>query len=315
MSENNLHEMKKIPIILSLFFSVLSVFADKMMTDPQEGTGESFEAAVPDGLKFNESDSCRLDSIAYLVERARFGEPWAYEALGDCYRYGKGGVEQSLFKALIYYQLSGKSRDAMTHRLIEDKPLDLLALVYKLMDRMEDSDKEGILSIVDTLNNEGYHHADVLRTFLGNTSSENLSSLLQSNIMSHEVGTDETFFTVFGYVVHNDSPAFIKENDTLLTEISPKFPYFYNRLALKLLNADSEEMDSIQYAEKQDKAIDFLTKADKEAFLSREGAKILYDYYNSEFEAGRMAVDMKDMERLATLAELAKSKKFIFTDN
>lgn len=315
MSENNLHEMKKIPIILSLFFSVLSVFADKMMTGPQESTGESFEAAVPDGLKFNESDSCRRDSIAYLVERARFGEPWAYEALGDCYRYGKGGVEQSLFKALIYYQLSGKSIDAMTHRLIEDKPLDLLALVYELMDRMEDSDKEGILSIVDTLNNEGYHHADVLRTFLGNTSSENLSSLLQSNIMSHEVGTDETFFTVFGYVVHNDSPAFIKENDTLLTEISPKFPYFYNRLALKLLNADSEEMDSIQYAQKQDKAIDFLTKADKEAFLSREGAKILYDYYNSEFEAGRMAVDMKDMERLATLAELAKSKKFIFTDN
>lgn len=307
--------MKKIPIILSLFFSVLSVFADKMMAEPQEGTGESFEAAVPDGLKFNESDSCRLDSIAYLVERARFGEPWAYEALGDCYRYGKGGVEQSLFKALIYYQLSGKSIDAMTHRLIEDKPLDLLALVYELMDRMEDSDKEGILSIVDTLNNEGYHHADVLRTFLGNTSSENLSSLLQSNIMSHEVGTDETFFTVFGYVVHNDSPAFIIENDTLLTEISPKFPYFYNRLALKLLNADSEEMDSIQYAENQDKAIDFLTKADKEAFLSREGAKILYDYYNSEFEAGGMAVDMKDMERLATLAELAKSKKFIYTDN
>lgn len=315
MYENNLIEMKKIIIILSLFLSVLSVFADEKMTVRNADTGESFEVSFPDGLKIYEYNSNWLDSVPYLVARARYGEPWAYEALGDCYRYGKEGVEQSIFKALVYYSMSGKDIDGIAIQLTAENPLDHLALVYKLVDKMESFDKEGILCILDTLNQEGYHHADVLRNFIGNASSESMSSLLQRNIMSPETGTDETLFTMFGCVVHNCSPAILQENDLVLIAISTKFPYMYDRLAVKFLKADHEDMDSIQYTEKRDKAIEFLSKADKEAFLSREGAKILYDYYDSEFNAGRMALDVSYMERLATLAKLPESDKFIFTDN
>lgn len=92
MSEKSFIEMKKFIIILSLFLSVLSVFADKKMTIRNSDTGESFEISVPDGLRIYEYNSNWLDSIPYLIERARYGEPRAYEALGDCYRYGKGGA-------------------------------------------------------------------------------------------------------------------------------------------------------------------------------------------------------------------------------
>ena len=74
----------------------MSVDADKKMTVRNADTGEPFEVSVPDGLKTYEYNSNWLDSVPYLVVRARYGEPWAYEALGDCYRYGKGGVEQSI---------------------------------------------------------------------------------------------------------------------------------------------------------------------------------------------------------------------------
>lgn len=307
--------MKRIILILSLLLSVLSVYADKKMTVRNADTGEFFEISVPDGLKIYEYNSNWLDSVPYLVARARYGEPWAYEALGDCYRYGKGGVEQSIFKALVYYFLSGKDIDGMAIQLTAENPLDHLALVYKLVNKMESLDKEGILCILDTLNQEGYHNADVLRNFIGNASSESLSSLLQRNIMSPETGTDETLFTVLGCVVHNCSPAILQERDTVLTAISTKFPYVYDRLAVKFLKEDHEDMDSIQYTEKRDKAIGFLLKADKEAFLSSEGAAILYHYYNSEPEAGGIAVDSIEMERLTTVARLPESEKFVFTDN
>lgn len=313
-TENNLMEMKRIIFILSLLLSVLSVYADKKMTVRNAGTGESFEVSVPDGLKIYEYNNNWLDSVPYLVARARYGEPWAYEALGDCYRYGKGGVEQSIFKALAYYSMSGKDIDGMAIQLTAENPLDHLALVYKLVDKMESFDKEGILCILDTLNQEGYHHADVLRNFIGNTLSESLSSLLQRNIMSPEIGTDETLFTVFGCVVDNCSPAIIQENDMVLTSISAKFPYIYDRLAVKFLKEDHEDMDAEKYTEKWEKAIGFLLKADKEAFC-REGAAILYNYYNSALEAGSEVGDIEDMERLATLARLPESEKFIFTDN
>ena len=293
----------------------MPAFADKKMTVRNSDAGESFEVSVPNGLRIYEYNSNWLDSVPYLLERARYGEPWAYEALGDCYRYGKGGVEQSIFKALVFYSMSGKDIDGMAIQLTAENPLDHLALVYKLVDNMESFDKEGIVCILDTLNQEGYHHADVLRNFIGNASSESLSSLLQRNIMSPETGTDETLFTVFGSVVHNCSPAILQENDLVLTAISTKFPYIYDRLAVKFLKEDHEDKDVEKYAEKRAKAIDFLSKADKEAFLSSEGAAILYNYYNSALEVGIVVVDIEDLERLATLAKLPESDKFIFTDN
>ncbi len=301
--------------VLILLLSVLSALADKKMTIRNSDTGESFEVSVPDGLRIYEYNSNWLDSIPYLLERARYGEPWAYEALGDCYRYGKGGVEQSIIKSFVYYSLSGKDIDAMAIQLTKDKPLDHLALVYKLFEKMENYDKEGILCILDTLNEEGYHHADVLRDFMGNRSLDSLTNLLERNVMSPKVGIDESLFTVFGGITRNCSPAIKQGNDEILKSLSSKFPYIYDYLAMRFFKENHEDMDPETYAEKLVKAIDFLSKADKEAFLSREGAKILYDYYNSEFEAGRMVLDVSYMERLATLARLPGYEKFTFTDN
>lgn len=62
-------------ILMSAFYS----FADKKMTIRNIDTGESFEVSVPDGLKISiqEYNSDWVDSIPYLVEHARWKEPWA----------------------------------------------------------------------------------------------------------------------------------------------------------------------------------------------------------------------------------------------
>ncbi|MCM1141565.1 MAG: hypothetical protein NC453_23585 [Muribaculum sp.] len=90
----------------ALLLTSLISYAEEKMTIINSDTGESFEVSVPAGMRIYEYNSNRLDSIPYLVERARYGEPWAYETLGDCYRYGKCGVERSILKALTFYDLA-----------------------------------------------------------------------------------------------------------------------------------------------------------------------------------------------------------------
>jgi len=148
-----------------LLLSAVSAFADKKVTIRNAETRESLELSVPNGLEIYEYDSTRLDSVPYLVERARYGEPLAYKALGDYYRYGKGGVERSIFKTLAYYTLSGMDVDEKTEDLVEEHPKDIISLTYKLMWCLEHKDNETALCILDTLKLVGYNDADVIKDF------------------------------------------------------------------------------------------------------------------------------------------------------
>lgn len=298
-----------------LLLSAVSAFADKKVTIRNAETGESFELSVPNGLEIYEYDSTRLDSVPYLVERARYGEPWAYKALGDCYRYGKGGVERSVFKSLAYYTLSGMDVDDMTEELVKEKPLDHLSLIYKLIWKMEHEDKDGALCVLDTLTTEGYHDAEVIKDFIGDTDTVSLARIVKGNIMSPHVGTDKMLFTLIGCSVRNWFPESFENKADILKSATVKFPYLYNEIAVRFFRDGSRDMDPMKFVEKKVKAISFLEKADAEACLSRKGASILYNHYKSELEAGRMVLDVEDMERLATLAKLPESKRIIFSDS
>lgn len=300
--------------LILLLFSVFSAFADKKMTIRNAETGESLEVSVPDGLKIYEYNSNWLDSIPYLLERARYGEPWAHEALGDCYRYGKGGVEESIFNALVYYGLSGINVDEMAMKAVKENPKEHLGLVYKLIDKVEAGDNDGIYCMLDTLNQEHYTEADILRDIITDADTLSLTPVIERNVLSPEVSTDKMIFTLAACRYNNWLPASFSDKEGLSFALSLKFPFLCDRIAVKFFGEDHEDMDSVNIAEKTVKAIRFLEKADKEAMLSREGASILYKHYVSEVEAGRMSIDAEEMERLAILARLPECETFIFTD-
>lgn len=301
--------------IIILLLSVFSAFADKVMTVRNSDTGESFEVSVPDGLKIYEYNSNWLDSVPYLLERAGYGEPWAYEALGDCYRFCRGGVKRSIFNALAYYNLSGKNIDEMAMKALEDNPNDHMGLVYKLFDRIEANDKEGILCAIDTLDQAGYHDADVMKAFLGEATGDSLYTLVENNILSPEVGTDEMLFSlVVSGELKDWSLGTFENPEDILKAASAKFPYLYENIGMHLLSDIPEDLDPTTRENILTKAASFLKNADRNAVLSREGAEILYNHYRSEIEAGRKDAYAVEMERLATLAQLPEYEIFIFTD-
>ncbi len=295
--------------------SVLSAFADKVMTVRNTDNGESFEVSVPDGLRIYEYNSNWLDSIPYLLERAGYGEPWAYEALGDCYHYGKGGAERSIIKALVYYWMSGMDIDEMAKKSVQENPRGHLSLFFRLIDRMENKDEEGLLCVLDILNEEGYHDADVLKSFIDDKPQKNISSLVEHSIMSPDINTDEMMFTLRCYGSFEALASVSYENkEELFISACNKLPYIYDQVGMEILKKGANNMNLEEYENLRLKAISFLQEADKSAFLSRQGAAILYRYYKSEIEAGRMVTDETEMERLAALARLPESEIFIFTD-
>jgi len=284
------------------------------MTIRNAETGESFEVSVPDGLKIYEYNSNWLDSIPYLLERARYGEPWAYEALGDCYRYGKGGVERSIFKTLVFYNLSDMDVDKKTEELVIENPKDIVSLIYKLMGHLDRKDNEAVLCTLDTLSQQGYFEAEVIRDFLKVIDNDNLVSIVDYNIKNPEVGTDKMIFTLLGCYSMNWFPDSFKKKEGVVTAIGEKIPYLYDKIAVDFFCKKHEDMDPDTITRKSATAITFLERADKEAMLSRKGAAILYNHYVSEVEAGRMDFDAEEMERLAILARLPECKTYIFTD-
>lgn len=298
---------------LALIILSLQAFADKKMTIRNTDTGESFEVTVPDGLKIYEYNSEWLDSVPYLMERARYGEPWAYEALGDRYRYGKGGMERSMFKAIVYYELSGADVDQKAKEAITENPTDLFGLTYKLLERLEQRDNEGILSVLENMNNAGYRDANDIRDFVCDADTTHLSKTIERNIMSPDVSIDRSIFTILGCYSSNWLPESLHGKDGIVTALGEKLPYILNHSAICFFKENKYDMDSTALADKI-KAIAFLEKADESAMLSWRGAEILYNHYLTESEAGRMTLDEREMERLAILARLNESEPIILTD-
>lgn len=284
------------------------------MTIRNSDTGESFEISVPDGMKIYEYNSNWLDSIPYLLERARYGEPWAYEALGDCYRYGKGGVDKSMFKTYFYYELAGIDVEQKVVEAIEQNPTDQFGNTVRLIDILENGDMDSSISFIDILCDDHSSDAKVIKDLVCETDTNTRTMLLERNIISPEVSTDKMMFTIFGSAAINWFPESFREKKEIVYAVGDKLPYLYDVIAISFFNKSHKDMDPDTIARKSATAITFLEKADVEAMLSRKGAEILYRHYQSEIEDGRIAFDAENMERLATLARLPESETFIFTD-
>lgn len=290
--------------LVALLFTAFVSYADNKLTVRNSETGESFEVSVPAGLEIQEYDPALLDSVPYLTDHARYGESWAYEALADCHRHGKGGLKRSMFMAMAFYELAGINPDNLAKDLISADPSDTFGLTCKLLGCMENGDKTTASQLLDTLDRNGYDDAEVLRSFLDDTDTDSLTQLVIDSILSPEISTDRMMFTVFGCLSRDLHPESLRNNAEMMKAVVAKYPYFQEKFALDFFRSEKEAKDSSDYETKRRQAIEWLERADKAACLSPEGATILYEYYKSEQDAGRILTDEKEMNRLAILTKL-----------
>lgn len=260
-------------ILLLVLLSALTSFADKKMTICNDDTGESFEVSVPNGLKIHEYNSNWLDSIPYLVEHARWKKTWAYEALAECYRYGKGGVEKSMFNAIMSYEEAGMSATKVAEKAYESNPSDEFGMINHIMEELNKKSlsEEQVISMIDNIPSPVPSWVSFLKKILQNSSVDR--KIFIESRLSNETTPDE-FLVGFGLIAMSEKDAFNKKfvgitDDYMhnLRVYGEKLPPIYDVAGEKLWEKYFRENEKDeQYLVN---ALECMYRADQAGFLSK----------------------------------------------
>lgn len=220
--------------------TVLTAMADKKMTISNAETGKSFEVMVPDGLRIHEYNGNWLDSIPYLLEHARNHEPWAYENLGRCYRYGIG-TEKSITNALIYYDQSDVDASKLAEEAYASDPTDELGLMNHLFEELDRNRMtvDEAMALLDSFPGTLPNWAVCMRNIFSNRDTEDIEKYILSTIDLQRISGDELMASIVCLVAlkpdaipyHSKvpSPEFMEK----LTTVAPKIPRLYAKAGAK----------------------------------------------------------------------------------
>ena len=301
--------MNRLITIASILLSAFAVMADKKMTIRNIDTGESFEVSVPDGLKISiqEYNSNWLDSIPYLVEHARRKEPWAFEALAECYRYGKGGVEKSMFNAIMYYEEAGKSATEIAEAAYECDSTDEFGLLNHLMnglDKKRISEEDAIRLINGVITPKAgwmVFLADILR-HEHDAREEYIKSRLTPDSNSDE------FLVGFACLAMNDShifdKTFINVSDDYMRRIrlfGEKLPPIYDVIADKMWRRYDENIEDKEKF--LSAALDCMFHADKMGFLSKHNMSKVLTFSKENGSDERIPFSEEDLARFDAICQ------------
>ena len=214
--------------IITFFMAIvtaISTYAQKQLTIVNEETVESFEVAVPEGLKIYQYNENWLDSIPYLLEHARNRETWAYENLARCYSYGIG-VEKCIINAMIYYDKSGIDEMELAEKAYEVDPTDELGFMNHVMESLDKKEItfEDAIDLIEKVPNPKPSWMVRIKTIFDNSNVEDLEGYIKFSIDLSKVSGDEPVTAL--------SCLLILRPNTPSIMSRPSLPEFMDRLSL-----------------------------------------------------------------------------------
>lgn len=277
-----------------------SAMAGRVFAMRNVDTGEKMEMKVPDGFKAYSYNTNWLDSVPYLIEHARWGEPWACEALGDCYRYGRGGLRQSMMNAITYYGLAKGKRylNALIDSVCRVGGSDPLERVMHMAVQLDKKDFDGVRRNIEALDSMGYHSADLVRVVLDNAGQPGAIEKMLAEMDMISTDTDGMILMISalnatGAVIDN---VVTKEQLLLWRDMCDWVAID----CLKGLDYIKNELDE-NYNERL--AIECFLKADARGALDGRCARELYRLLQKRVEQGYKPFDDETMERLRRLGD------------
>lgn len=258
-------------------------------------------------------DSSMLDSIPFLSEQARHGEPWAYEALAECHRHGRGGVTRSVINAICNYELAGKNIRSYVAEIEKDDPADPIVIFSHIIDYLGTENHARIFAAIDTLHMAGYRSADVLAEYLRREESVPLEEVMEY-IADSGTDTDAAAFACIGYSVRHTNDSTHTDMSSIATMMMDRIPYLYSLAGKKKYNG-AVESDSIggfsciyspqAITDRREAAVYFL-KADRSGALSQEAARMLYHYCTCDSTSAWVGIHDADLLRIKRLADISE---------
>lgn len=230
------------------------------------------------------------DSIPCLVEHARWQEPWAYEALGDCYRYGSGGVEKCMISACICYEAAGRNVRSMAEEALVADPTDEFGLINRIMEGLMDGklDNEEALGLIGRLPSPKPAWAlSVERILTDDTATmrDFFDSILSTDMTGDEMMVGMALMRLddsgwsLDRAFDTDPDSFIMKMEKMCVKIPPLFDPIGGKLW------DDSRVDSPRSAKIRTAALGFMHEADRHGLLSKRNMARILDYIESDTSA------------------------------
>lgn len=267
---------------------------------------------------------CRWrDDVPYLVAHARWGEAWAYEALGDCCKYGRGGLPQSMIEANNYYRLADDARDLTYDDFFDFHPLgsmlpsacdvfryagwredvrrqnstDVYDAVGRLFDLLHSRDFDEVQRVVMRFDLNGYRAADVLLDVIASGNPRYVHDvIIKERLQLGKKDVDKFVWAFAGLWAIDESYEFWNEDayeqaSFMMADVAPSI---YN------------DMGVYAYRDRDyDKAVEYLVKADDHGCLEPYAASVLLDIYENRMTPWAVEIPRRELNRLRMIRRLS----------
>lgn len=166
-----------------------------------------------------------LDSIPYLMEHVRNREPWAYENLARCYRYGIG-LEKSITNAIIYYEKAELDEQELAKKAYNSDPYDEFGFMNHLMNGLYENKItiEEAAALLKSYPEPQPRWVATLNRILDNRNIDDLDGYVKSEIDLNTATADEL-------VASTTFLRFLSPNSSTFT-LSPTSAEFMDKLTL-----------------------------------------------------------------------------------
>lgn len=249
------------------------------------------------------------DSIGYWMECARADERWAFEKLAECYRYGKGGMDQSVFNTLVCYHKADKKVKRIFDEAYQNNPLEEFGLINHLMNGLLTNaiSREDAVGELKGFPQPLPKSIALMRRLLEDAERQELSTDSILLTFDDNTTTDE-YLVAFGlclvfenkYESIDDLPD-TPEATRVLEMMAEKIPIANNMLGSRYLNRYLS--DKSLHKEYLERAFECFYKADRYGLLREKEAVRLLEYKVEINIDSLSPFSPKDIARLMTKYE------------
>lgn len=212
------------------------------------------------------------DSIADIIQEMKNGDRSRTKSLAEAYRYGIG-VEKSMLNAMICYQMADVDFVSEARNTYEDNPHDEFAKLFKLLNMYDRHYVEEINELLSDTPDPAPAWAMMMRKIL-DYKGDDIDGYILS-LIGPDSTTDECFLAFGCFISNNKESDDIEPLNDLLSILSHKVPFFYNRTGQMKL----EEYERVPDSRKgllTEALMDF-KKANDEGFLTPRHARRIFE--------------------------------------
>ena len=219
-------------------------------------------------------------------------------------------MTRSFINAIMAYDFAGKDIGEFIDTVRQNNEDDPMSVFARMVDYIENKDYDRIVCAIDTLNELGYHSADILREYISRRNDGIKKSEVVEFLASPGADADACLFAAAGHSMCELKDTTDIDVSWIKPLILDKIPFLYSEIGVRKYEDTIKADNAVGYAddatesdlEDRKKAVEYLLRADEHSILSKKAAGWLYHYCTQDPSSDWVGLNDEDLYRIGIIA-------------